>query len=169
MRTLCNCVCGAGSEVQLQTRAVLLAAASPAGGFHDLERALQACCLSRLCSVPAGISVKAFEENAGLQEHYNVLSLSLDRRGDVYVSTFESKRVRSLAMCCTYRPQDQGMVMRCLTKTRTATKHYNTNMHCPKWGPPAALLLRACCLLMLSAGHACSSCCAVSADALSVP
>ena len=44
--------------------------------------------------IAAGVSVRAFEESAGLREGYDILSLSLDRQGEVYVSTLESKRVR---------------------------------------------------------------------------
>ena len=42
----------------------------------------------------AGVSLRAYEENAGLREDWDVLSLSRDRRGDVYVSTMEAKHVR---------------------------------------------------------------------------
>ena len=44
----------------------------------------------------AGVSKRAFEENAGLRDHWNVLSLSSDRRGDLYISTMEAKHVRCL-------------------------------------------------------------------------
>lgn len=46
---------------------------------------------SALC---AGVSLRAFEENAGLRDSWQVLSLSRDRRGDIYVSTMEAKHVR---------------------------------------------------------------------------
>ena len=47
---------------------------------------------------PAGVSVRAFEENPGLRDHWDVLSLSLDRQGEVYVSTFESRQVCSYTL-----------------------------------------------------------------------
>jgi hypothetical protein len=44
----------------------------------------------------AGVSMKAYEENAALKAFFKVLSLSEDRRGSAYVSTLEAWRVGAL-------------------------------------------------------------------------
>ena len=73
--------------------------------LHQLSSSCCQCwCPSTLVPLPvqaepgplpaAGVSLRAYEENAGLREDWDVLSLSRDRRGDVYVSTMEAKHVR---------------------------------------------------------------------------
>ncbi len=41
---------------------------------------------------PAGLAWTAVEENPRLKEFYDVLSLSVDRAGSVYVSTVEAHK-----------------------------------------------------------------------------
>ncbi len=43
--------------------------------------------------LPAGLSVKAFDESDQLRDFFNVISVTADRDGVFYVSTMEAKKV----------------------------------------------------------------------------